>query len=135
MRKIIEISTHKRGIYPISVPIEHALIDVPASDTMCNIFVMHTSCSLIITENTDPNVLKDIETFFSSLVPDSTTKYKHSAEGKDDMPAHIRSLLCHTSLSIPIEKSQLLMGVWQGIFLYEHRIGSFNRKVVLTSSK
>lgn len=133
MRKSIHIHTKNRGIYSIDDLLEDALKNASARDSMCNLFVQHTSCSLMITENTDPDVLEDIENFFSSTVPDSITKYNHSAEGKDDMPAHIRSLLCQTSLSIPLQNQRLLLGTWQGVYLYEHRQGAFKRTVVMTT--
>ena len=96
-----------------------------------NLFIKHTSASLIIQENADPSVLKDIENFFKKLVPENNDLYIHTAEGPDDMPAHIRSLLTNTSLSIPIIEKELQLGTWQGIYLYEHRNHNHERKVIV----
>ncbi len=97
---------------------------------LLTIFVKHTSASLVIQENADPDVLVDLESFFSRIVPESGN-YLHSAEGPDDMPSHIRSALTQTQLSIPLVERELVLGTWQGIYLYEHRDVSFNRKIVL----
>ena len=97
----------------------------------CTLFIKHTSASLIIQENADPSVLKDIENFFKKLVPENNDLYIHTAEGPDDMPAHIRSLLTNTSLSIPIIEKELQLGTWQGIYLYEHRNHNHERKVIV----
>ena len=96
------------------------------------LFVKHTSASLIIQENASSDVLEDIQNFFSKLVPENTSLYRHSIEGKDDMPAHIKSLLTQTSLTIPILNKKMNLGTWQGIFLYEHRINPKIRKINLS---
>ena len=96
---------------------------------LCTLFIKHTSASLIIQENADPAVLRDIENFFNKLVPEDERLYEHDCEGPDDMPAHIRSLLTSTSLSIPIENSKLVLGTWQAIYLYEHRNQGYHRKI------
>ena len=93
-------------------------------------FIKHTSASLVIQENADPDVLMDLEIFFSRIVPESEN-YLHFTEGPDDMPSHIRSALMQTQLSIPLVDGKLSLGIWQAIYLYEHRNISFNRKVVL----
>ena len=98
---------------------------------MCSLYIKHTSASLIIQENADPAVLKDIESFFSRIAPEDESLYEHNSEGPDDMPAHIRSLLTNTSLSIPIINSKLVLGTWQGIYLYEHRNRGYVRKVIV----
>ena len=100
---------------------------------LCNIFIQHTSASLIITENADPDVRRDLENYFSDLVPESR-EYIHDAEGKDDMPAHIRTALTETSMNIPIVDGRLGLGTWQGVYLWEHRDCSHERKVVVTIS-
>jgi secondary thiamine-phosphate synthase enzyme len=97
---------------------------------LLTVFVKHTSASLIIQENADPDVLVDLESFFSRIAPESGN-YLHSAEGPDDMPSHIRSALTQTQLSIPLVEGKLALGTWQGIYLFEHRNISFNRKIVL----
>ena len=94
-----------------------------------NLSIQHTSASLIIQENADPAVLRDIENFFNKLVPEDERLYEHDCEGPDDMPAHIRSLLTNTSLSIPIENSKLVLGTWQAVYLYEHRNQGYHRKI------
>ena len=96
------------------------------------LFVKHTSASLIIQENASSDVLEDIQNFFRKLVPENTSLYRHSIEGKDDMPAHIKSLLTQTSLTIPILNKKMNLGTWQGIFLYEHRINPKIRKINLS---
>ena len=98
---------------------------------LCNIFIRHTSASLIVQENADPDVLKDLANFFAKLVPENGKDYIHSLEGPDDMPAHIRSVLTHTSEQIPIANGKLVLGTWQGIYLWEHRQRSHFREVVV----
>ena len=96
------------------------------------LFVKHTSASLIIQENQSYDVLEDIQSFFQKLVPEDNSLYQHSIEGKDDMPAHIKSLLTQTSVTIPILNKKMNLGTWQGVFLYEHRIYSKTRKINLS---
>lgn len=97
---------------------------------ICNLFLRHTSASLVIQENADPDVLKDLENFFSKLVPE-WENYIHSAEGADDMPAHIRTALTHTSEQIPIANHRLLLGTWQGIYIWEHRQRNHQRELIV----
>lgn len=99
---------------------------------ICHLFVRHTSASLLICENADPTVRQDLENFLRRLVPEGDPLFLHQTEGPDDMPAHIRTILTQTSLSIPIQNNSLLLGIWQGIYLYEHRGQAFTREVVLT---
>jgi secondary thiamine-phosphate synthase enzyme len=98
---------------------------------MLNLYIQHTSASILINENYDPDVLVDMESFFARLVPDGDPLFIHKAEGIDDMPAHIRSALTQTSISIPLLNGKLALGTWQGIFLYEHRLASHTRQVLL----
>ena len=93
--------------------------------------MQHTSASLLINENYDPDVLVDLESFFERLVPDGDPLFIHTAEGKDDMPAHIRAALTQTTLSIPIRQGKVALGQWQGIFLYEHRYHSHDRRILM----
>ncbi len=102
----------------------------PDSQGICHLFIRHTSASLIITENADPDVHKDLERFMSDLAPDGDSRFCHVAEGADDMSAHIRSVLTQTSLAIPVAGGRLQLGVWQGIYLWEHRTSPRERKVV-----
>ncbi len=99
---------------------------------LCHVFLQHTSASLMICENADPAVLRDVESFLSRLVVDGDTMFTHTAEGPDDMSAHIRSILTQTELSIPITAGQCALGVWQGIYLYEHRYKHHSRSLVIT---
>jgi secondary thiamine-phosphate synthase enzyme len=98
---------------------------------LCHLFICHTSASLLIQENADPDVLQDLENFFAQLVPENLNLYQHIAEGADDMPAHIRSALTQTSETIPIRSGQLALGTWQGIYLWEHRQRGQLRRVVV----
>ncbi len=108
---------------------------VRASEVRCglaHVFVQHTSCSLMITENADPDVRRDLETLFARLAPDGDPAYRHDLEGDDDMAAHARSVLSGPSLTIPVGDGRLLLGTWQGIYLWEHRTASHARRVVVT---
>tara|TARA_B100001750_G_C15102483_1_gene396121 strand:- start:98 stop:529 length:432 start_codon:yes stop_codon:yes gene_type:complete len=96
------------------------------------VFIKHTTASIIIQENYSNDVLEDIQNFFHKLVPEDNSLYKHSNEGKDDMPAHIKSLLTQTSITVPVLNGKMDLGIWQGIFLYEHRIYSKTRKINLS---
>jgi secondary thiamine-phosphate synthase enzyme len=99
---------------------------------LCHLFIRHTSASLLINENADPDVLRDLETFMSDLVADGDSRFIHTAEGPDDMPAHVRCALTQTSLSIPVMDGRLALGTWQGIYLWEHRHRPHDRQVVVT---
>jgi len=97
---------------------------------MAHLFVQHTSCSLLIQENADPTVQSDMERFLSRLVPDGDPLFRHASEGPDDMPAHVRAALTATSLSIPVQQGKMALGIWQGIYLYEHRQHPSTRKII-----
>ena len=99
---------------------------------LCHLFIHHTSASLIIQENADPDVQHDLNAFFARLVPEGDPLYRHTAEGPDDMPAHVRSVLTQTSLSIPITDGRLALGTWQGVYLWEHRTRPTTRKLTVT---
>ncbi|MBD2314299.1 YjbQ family protein [Desertifilum sp. FACHB-1129] len=98
---------------------------------LCTVFLCHTSASLIIQENADPDVLKDLERFFAKLIPEDGVSYIHSAEGPDDMPAHIRCVLTKTSEQIPLARGKLLLGTWQGLYLWEHRRRGHHRDLIV----
>jgi len=102
---------------------------------LCNIFIQHTSASLIICENADLAVLQDLEYWLAKQIPENDPNYKHTMEGSDDMPSHIRSIITSPQITIPITNNKLALGTWQGIFLYEHRRGSFSRKIIITTIK
>ena len=129
MVRTISVTTSGRGLIDISQRVESIVSQASRSDGLCTVFVRHTSASLLIQENADPAVLRDIENFFNKLVPEDERLYEHDCEGPDDMPAHIRSLLTSTSISIPIENSKLVLGTWQAIYLYEHRNQGYHRKI------
>lgn len=130
-QNILTINTKPKSFTNITETINSALTKFNISKGLCNLFIQHTSCSLIISENYDPDVLLDLETFMSKLVPEGFN-YRHSAEGKDDMPAHIRSVLTQTSISIPVIDNQLALGTWQAVYLWEHRDHAHYRKVQFT---
>ena len=125
------VLTKERGIYAISKEVESWIQSQNISSGLLTLFIPHTSASLIIQENADPDVLKDLDQFFSRLVPDGDPLYEHQAEGPDDMPAHIRSALTQTHLSIPVRNNRLALGVWQGIYLFEHRVYPHTRNILL----
>ena len=128
----LSIKTSGQFLYEITKEINAWLKKEKINQGLLVIFIQHTSASLIIQENASHDVLEDISNFFSKLVPEDNNLYKHTIEGIDDMPAHIKSLLTQTSLTIPIENNQMVLGTWQGIFLYEHRRNSYNRKIKLS---
>jgi secondary thiamine-phosphate synthase enzyme len=99
---------------------------------ICNVFTRHTSASLVITENADGAVRRDLETFMQRIAPDGTAQYEHNVEGPDDMPAHIRSVLTSAALTVPIANRELLLGTWQGIYLWEHRHEGQRREIIIT---
>ena len=128
----IKIHTTGKGMYDITNQIiEWANLNKLLKGQI-NIFIQHTSASLTIMENASPDVLDDINNFFLKLVPEDSSLYKHGYEGDDDMPAHIKYMLTQTSLTIPIIDRKLILGTWQGIFLFEHRYHSTNRKITLS---
>lgn len=127
----LSIKTKSKYLNDITSDVNKCLEKSKIKNGLCSLFVKHTSASLLIQENADPAVLRDIESFFRRLVSEDSNLYEHNSEGPDDMPAHIRSLLTNTSLSIPITNSKLELGIWQGIYLYEHRNQSYTRKVIV----
>jgi secondary thiamine-phosphate synthase enzyme len=130
-QKAIALQTTGKSFHNITNKIEQIVSESGVNTGLCVIFVRHTSASLIIQENADPDVLRDLSNFFSYLVPEDCNKYIHSTEGPDDMPAHIRSVLTKTSEQIPIAKNRLVLGTWQGIYLWEHREKSHYREIVI----
>lgn len=120
------------GLYPFTEEVCSWLEAQKTGDGVLTLFVAHTSASLTIQENYDPDVARDLEDFFKRLVSRDPLLYRHTTEGPDDMPAHIRSALTQTSLSIPVKGGALLLGAWQGIYLFEHRDKPHTRKIHLT---
>ena len=131
-QKEIEITTRGRGSYDITAQVAQALSDSQVSVGLAHVFLRHTSASLMICENADPAVRGDLETFMADLVPDGDPRYRHTAEGPDDMPAHVRSVLTHTDVTVPVTSGRLGLGTWQGIYLWEHRTSTQRRRVLVT---
>ena len=127
----LTFNTKPKSLIDITFDVSQHVQNSKILNGLCSLYVKHTSASLIIQENADPAVLKDIESFFNRIAPEDESLYEHNSEGPDDMPAHIRSLLTNTSLSIPIINSKLVLGTWQGIYLYEHRNHDYVRKVIV----
>ncbi len=128
----LHVSTSGRGTYDISRDIQQAVRESGVRAGICHVFVRHTSASLMLCENADPDVRRDLETFMARVVPDGDPEFLHSSEGPDDMPAHVRSVLTSSDLNIPILDGRCALGTWQGVYLWEHRYRSHNRRVLLT---
>ena len=131
-QKTIERITEGRGTYACSDDIQRVVKQSEITVGICQVFVHHTSASLILSENADPDVRRDLETFMSRLVPDGDPIYRHTMEGPDDMPAHARSVLTQSALSLPVRNGRCDLGTWQGIYLWEHRHAGFRRRVTVT---
>jgi secondary thiamine-phosphate synthase enzyme len=130
-QKLFKLNTVGKSLHRIDRQVETIVKESQVKTGLCTIFIRHTSASLVIQENADPDVLEDLENFFTKLVPEDSQRYIHNAEGPDDMPAHIRSALTHTSEHIPISNNRLVLGIWQGIYLWEHRQRSHQREIVI----
>lgn len=127
----IQVKTTGRRLYGITEEVERWLQSHLLQNGLLTLYIQHTSASLLIQENADPEVLRDLERFFNRLVPQGDPLFHHTTEGPDDMPAHVRSALTAVSLSIPIRQGRLALGTWQGIYLYEHRSAGHGRTVLL----
>jgi len=121
-----------RGTYDISREVETIVRRAGIDKGLCQIFVHHTSASLVVSENADPIVRRDLEQFLHRLVPDGDPLYDHTSEGPDDMPAHVRAILTNVNLSVPVSGGRLALGTWQGIYLWEHRLHGHRRTVTVT---
>jgi secondary thiamine-phosphate synthase enzyme len=128
----ISIRTQGRGSYDVSAEVAEAVAGARVQTGLCHIFNAHTSASLMLCENADPDVRRDLETFMGDLVPDGDPRFVHTAEGPDDMAAHVRSVLTHSELTIPIRRGRLALGTWQGIYLWEHRLRPHERRLLIT---
>jgi secondary thiamine-phosphate synthase enzyme len=128
----IEIATPGRGFQEISAELQQAVRQSGVAAGLCHVFLRHTSASLLITENADPDVRRDLERFMSRLAPDGDPANVHAAEGPDDMPAHIRAVLTCTELTIPVRDGRLALGTWQGAYLWEHRRRPHRRRLDIT---
>lgn len=129
MTCIIRIKTKGPGLVEITRDVRSALGSTEVKDGICHLFIQHTSASLLIQENADPSARRDLENWLSRLVPEDDPLYTHTAEGPDDMPAHIKSALTATCLSIPVIDADLALGTWQGIYLWEHRASPHTRSI------
>lgn len=127
----LSIQTAGRGLQDITRPIADWLRAGGVRTGLLTVFIRHTSASLLIQENADPDVRRDLERFLARLVPDGDPLFEHVAEGPDDMPAHLRAALTQTNLAVPVIDGRLALGTWQGIYLYEHRRRAHRREVVL----
>jgi secondary thiamine-phosphate synthase enzyme len=127
----IGVATHGKGLYEITGEIGKWLAETGIREGLLTVFARHTSASLTIQENADPDVIYDLNAFFNRLVAEDNRLYRHTVEGVDDMPAHIRSALTHVQLSIPVEGGKMALGAWQGIYLFEHRSAPHQRSVAL----
>jgi secondary thiamine-phosphate synthase enzyme len=131
-QSILEFSTTGRGTRNITESVARVVADSGVRTGIAHVFVQHTSCSLTITENADPDVRRDLDTILGRLAPDGDPAYRHDLEGPDDMAAHARTVLTDSALTIPVGDGRLLLGTWQGIFLWEHRTSPQKRHVVVT---
>lgn len=127
----LQIQTHGKGLSEITAQVSSWVSGQNIATGLLTIFCRHTSASLLIQENADPDVRTDLETFFEEIAPEDGTRYIHRSEGPDDMPAHIRAALSQTQLAIPIVAGRLVLGTWQGIYLFEHRSAAHRRELVL----
>jgi secondary thiamine-phosphate synthase enzyme len=126
------VSTRGRGTYEITDDVRNVVTDSRISRGLCTVFIHHTSASLILCENAAPEVRRDLERFFARLVPDGDPMFRHDDEGPDDMPAHVRSILTQSSISLPVRDSGLDLGAWQGLYVYEHRTAAHRRRITVT---
>ena len=128
----ISIQTNGRGSLEITDRVNKIIGNSGISEGLCNVFIQHTSASLMLCENADPAVRADMENFMRHLVPDGDPMFSHTTEGPDDMPAHIRSILTESSINIPVQSGRCVLGVWQGLYLWEHRHHGHQRKIMVT---
>ncbi|MDP2313631.1 MAG: secondary thiamine-phosphate synthase enzyme YjbQ [Pseudomonadota bacterium] len=126
----LTLATPGRGLHDITGAVQDAVTGVKVG--LCHLFLQHTSASLLVQENWDPDVLRDLEDWFARIAPDGDPRHRHQSEGPDDMPSHIRSAITATSLTIPVTDGQLALGRWQAIYLFEHRTRPHTRRVVVT---
>lgn len=128
---VLTLPPKNRGMHLITPQVEE-LLDSSVSTGLIHLFLQHTSASLCLNENVDPTVRSDAETFLDDLIPENYPKFRHTYEGADDMPAHLKNMLLGTSLTLPVGNGQLLLGTWQGIYLFEHRDLASGRTIIIT---
>lgn len=131
MIKEIIIPTTRQGLIEISDQAQDIISQSGKNSGLATFYIQHTSASLLIQENADPDVRTDLQNWFNQLVPENDTLFNHVNEGADDMPAHIKSTLTQTSISIPFDNNKLVLGKWQGLFLWEHRTRNHSRKILI----
>lgn len=131
MQRQISIRTSGQGLYEFTREAQGFISESGIDEGLLTVFVRHTSCSLLIQENADPDVCRDLNEFFARIAPENMSWLRHTMEGPDDMPAHIKSALTQVSLSIPVAEGRPLLGTWQGVYLFEHRRATHERKIVL----
>ena len=132
-QKSLTISTSGRGTWDITSAVQSIVSESGIDQGLCQIFIHHTSASLMLCENADPDVRVDLETFMARIAPDNDPDFIHVAEGPDDMPAHIRSVITQTGLTIPVVNGKIDLGTWQGIYLWEHRVRPHQRRITLSA--
>jgi secondary thiamine-phosphate synthase enzyme len=132
IRRELAIATRGRGTYDVTREVERAASEARVREGLATVWIHHTSASLIVCENADPSVRRDLEAFVARLVPDGDRLFSHTAEGDDDMPAHVRTVLTQTSIGIPIADGRLALGTWQGLYLWEHRTAPHERRLTVT---
>ena len=126
------VSTNGRGTYDLTRDVQNAVRESGVRSGLCHVFVCHTSASLMLCEKADPSVMRDMETFMSRQVPDGDPMFTHTAEGPDDMPAHVRSVLTGSDVNILVMDGRCALGTWQGVYLWEHRRAPHARRIVVT---
>lgn len=127
----LHVATRGKGLYPITREVARWLASTGVADGLLTVFIQHTSASLVIQENADPDVVLDLAEYFDRIVPEGETWYRHTVEGPDDMTSHIRAALGQTSIAIPVVGGRMTLGVWQGLYVFEHRRAAHQRSVVL----
>ena len=134
VQRRLTLSTRGRGTYDLTAQVDGVVRNAGIATGFCQVFVHHTSASLMLCENADPAVRRDLEAFLSRLVPDGDRLFDHRDEGPDDMPAHVRAILTKMDLTLPVTAGRCALGTWQGIYLYEHRTRPHQRQVTVTVS-
>tara|TARA_Y100001934_G_scaffold264874_1_gene342361 strand:- start:160 stop:597 length:438 start_codon:yes stop_codon:yes gene_type:complete len=128
----LELPASSQGFREVTHRVADLVHASQVQEGLCHVFIHHTSASLLIQENADPDVQRDLQAFFARLVPEGDPLYRHTAEGPDDMPAHVRSALTATSLTIPVSAGHLALGTWQGLYVWEHRTRASGRRITVT---
>jgi len=132
VQRALEVATRGRGSYELTGEVQRVVAESGIARGLCQVFCHHTSASLMLCENADPDVRRDLEAFMARLAPDGDPLFRHTLEGPDDMPAHVRSVLTTSTLSLPVDAGRCRLGTWQGIYLWEHRRGAQQRRLTVT---